>query len=753
MIVSGNITKIVYRKDNFVIFKINDKISVKTFNSDMELDIDRYVEASGDFEITKYGRVFNAESINISEPPMKHINLLPIYVSGLGEKKAEDIRETLGEEYIEKLSANPKLIFDFYLSENSKKIYDQWKEIRKSMPNSSTQIPDYLSKKIKGLGIKKATEWFRDTCDDTPENIVLEKYFYKYWASETALSVYEQVKQLPKIIEGVEEIKAMGYSERVIPQLVEKYKENIVERIKENPYIPFRRYNVPFEECDEIATKKLEISPNNKNRVINAVIDVLQKNELEGNSFIYCKDAIDKVSQMLALDDKEDILNVIQKDEKNKKSDILIDENRLYRKYVYLTEKNIGETLNIRIKQPDADIPPDIEEYLASTKLTKEQQYCVSGILKSNVSILTGGPGTGKTTCIKAVCAAISKMGKTYTLAAPTGRASKRMTETTGKPAKTLHRLLEYKHMGYFGVFLKNNKNKLEYDYIIVDETSMIDIFVMNALLKATPLETHIILVGDVDQLPSISMGSILRDLKESGVIPVYPLTQIHRQSKSSYIVQNAYHVKNGEQITEEPHTDFLSIKVNSVDGLIQIVKSLIDKGKTFQILCPTKVGAYGTEVLNEFMQKTLNKDATKTITHNNKMFKVHDRVIQTINDYEKEVFNGEMGTIVDIGKDAVVIDFPQNTPSRIEYSRRELANIDLAYAITIHKSQGSEFDNVIIMVGNNNEEFLTKELVYTGITRAKKGLVFLTANELEFYQTLPTGNARATNLCNLLTS
>lgn len=753
MVISGNISKIIYKKDNFIVFKVNDKIVVKTSNPEKELDIDRYIEAIGNFEISKYGRVFNAESIKISTPPLKHINLLPIYISGLGEKKAEKIRNVLGEEYIEKLSANPKLIFDFYLSENAKKIYEQWKEVRKNIPNSSTQIPEYLAKKIKGLGIKKATQWFKEICDDSPENIVLEKYFYKYWASETALKIYEQVKQLPKIIAGVEEIKELGYSERIIPQLVEKYKENLVEKIKENPYIPFRKYNVPFEECDKIAIEKLKIKPYNRNRIINAIIDVLQRTELEGNSFIYYKEAINRISEMLSIDDKEQISDIIQRDAKNKKSDIFIDDNRLYRKYVYLTEKNIGETLNLRIKQPDIELPPEIEDYIKSTNLTKEQQNCVIGVLKSNVSILTGGPGTGKTTCIKVVCSAISKMGKTYALAAPTGRAAKRITETTGKPAKTLHRLLEYKHMGYFGVFLKNSKNPLNYDYIIIDETSMIDIFIMNALLKATPLKTHIILVGDVDQLPSISMGSILRDLKDSEVIPVYPLTQIHRQSMSSYIVKNAYNIKNGKPITEAPHTDFLSIKVKSVDDLLKIIKKLIDKGKVFQILCPTKIGAYGTEVLNEFMQKTLNKNSTKSITYNNKLFKVNDRVIQTINDYEKEVFNGEMGTIVDIGKDSVIIEFPQNTPSRIEYSKRDLANIDLAYAITIHKSQGSEFDNVIILFGNNNEEFLTKELVYTGITRAKKGLIFLTTNELEFYQTLPTGNARATNLCKLLTS
>lgn len=753
MVISGNITKIIHKKDNFIIFRVNDKIVVKTYNADKELDIDRYIEAVGNFEISKYGRVFEAESIKVSVPPMKHMNLLPIYVSGLGEKKAEEIKKALGDDYIEKLSENPKLIFDFYLSENVKNIYKQWQEVKNHLPNSSTLIPEYLAKKIKGLGIKKATEWFRNVCDDSPENIVLDKYFYKYWASETAQKVYEQVKMLQKIISGVEEIKSLGYSERIIPQLVEKYKDSIVETIKENPYIPFKRYNVPFEECDEIAVEKLHVGLYDKNRVINAVIDVLQKVELEGSSFIHYDSAIEEIAELLKLDDKNKISEIVQKDARTKKSDIYIEEDRLYRKYVYLTEKNIGEILKMRIKQPDLDIPSEIQEYLASTKLTKEQQDCVLGVLKSNVSILTGGPGTGKTTCLKAVCAAITKMGKTYALAAPTGRASKRITETTGKPAKTLHRLLEYKHMGCFGVFLKNNKNKLNYDYIIVDETSMIDIFLMNALLKATSLESHIILVGDVDQLPSVSMGSILRDLKDSGVIPIYALTQIHRQSKSSYIIQNAYHVKNGEKIAEAPHSDFLSLKINSVDELMRFLQKLISKGKTFQILCPTKIGTFGTEVLNEFMQRTLNKDAKKSITYNNRLFKVNDKVIQTVNDYEKEVFNGEMGTIVDIGNDSVIIDFPQNTPSRIKYTKRELANIDLAYAITIHKAQGSEFDNVVIMMGNNNEDFLTRELLYTGITRAKKGLIFLATKELEFYQSLPIGNARATNLCNLLSS
>lgn len=752
MVISGKITKFISKQDKFVVFKVNNKIVIKTPNLEKDLNIDKHIEATGNFEISKYGRIFNAVSIKISEPSIKHINLLPVYVSGLGEKKAKEIKAALGEEYIEKLSTNPKLIFSFYLSENAKKIYSQWKAIRSSMPNTSTQIPEYLAKKIKGLGIKKATEWFKGVCDDTPDNILLDKYFFKYWASETALKIYKQVKQLPSIVAGVEEIKRLGYSEEIIPELVKRYKENIVERIKDNPYIPFRRLKVLFEDCDKIAINKLKIEPYNKNRIINAIINVLQKTELEGNSFIYYNEAIDKVSELLSVEDKKQISDIIQRDTKNKKSDLFIDENRLYRKFVYLTEKNIGEVLNTRIKQPDTDIPPEIEDYLNSTKLTKEQRNCVKGILKSNVSILTGGPGTGKTTCIKAVCSAINRMGKTYALTAPTGRASKRITETTGKPAKTLHRLLEYKHMGNFGVFMKNAKNQLNYDYIIIDETSMVDIFIMNALLKATPLKAHIILIGDVDQLPSILMGSILRDLKDSEAIPVYQLTKIHRQSMSSYIIKNAYNIKNGESIINVPRTDFLGIKVHSINEVLQTIKKLVDKGKDFQILCPTKIGAYGTEVLNEFMQKTLNINAAKSIICNNRLFKTNDRIMQTINDYEKEVFNGEMGTIVDIGDDFVIIDFPYNTPSRIKYKKKELINIDLAYAITIHKSQGSEFDNVVIIIGNNNEEFLTKELVYTGITRAKKGLLFLTTKELEFYQTLPTGNARATNLCNLIT-
>jgi len=453
------------------------------------------------------------------------------------------------------------------------------------------------------------------------------------------------------------------------------------------------------------------------------------------------------------LDDQQKISDIIYKNAQTKKSDIYIDNTRLYRRLVYKTEREVGEALSIRIKQPPAKIPADIEQYLKSTRLIKEQQMHVRGVLENNVSILTGGPGTGKTTCLKALCNIFHKMGKTYALAAPTGRASKRISETTGRPAKTLHRLLEYQYMGNFGLYMKNHKNQLNYDYIIVDEASMVDIFLMSALLKATPLRTHIILVGDVDQLPSISIGALLKDLKNSGVVPVHTLTKIHRQSKSSEIVKNAYRVKNGELITDKPRSDFLSVQINAVEKLMHYIDMLVAKGKSFQVLCPTRIGPYGTDVLNEYMQKTINKKATKSIVHNNKLFKIGDKIIQTDNDYIKEVFNGEIGTIADIQDGRVIIDFPQNTPSRIAYTRQELSHIDLAYAITIHKSQGSEFDNVLIVFGDTHAHFLTKELVYTGITRAKKGLLFLTVKTLDFYQALPTGNARITNLCNLLTS
>ena len=753
MIVSGNVAQVLYESNGFYVVRLNDKIVVQAFSPDKRLDVNTYIEASGNFEITKHGKSFRAESIVVSTPIMKHVNLLPIYISGLGAIKAEEIKKTLGPNYLMRLSENPKLIFGFYLSKRAQKAYLQWQKALENLPNSATLIPSYLAQKIKGLSIQKATHWVSDICDDDPKKVKNEQCFYEFWASATALKIYKQVKLLPLILNGVQELKELGYSEHIIPRLIAKYKENLVDKIKENPYIPFRKYNIPFEKCDQIALSKLDMEPYNKHRILNGVYDVLQKNELKGNTYLDYSQAITRVMKLLSLDDQQKISDIIYKNAQTKKSDIYIDNTRLYRRLVYKTEREVGEALSIRIKQPPAKIPADIEQYLKSTRLIKEQQMHVRGVLENNVSILTGGPGTGKTTCLKALCNIFHKMGKTYALAAPTGRASKRISETTGRPAKTLHRLLEYQYMGNFGLYMKNHKNQLNYDYIIVDEASMVDIFLMSALLKATPLRTHIILVGDVDQLPSISIGALLKDLKNSGVVPVHTLTKIHRQSKSSEIVKNAYRVKNGELITDKPRSDFLSVQINAVEKLMHYIDMLVAKGKSFQVLCPTRIGPYGTDVLNEYMQKTINKKATKSIVHNNKLFKIGDKIIQTDNDYIKEVFNGEIGTIADIQDGRVIIDFPQNTPSRITYTRQELSHIDLAYAITIHKSQGSEFDNVLIVFGDTHAHFLTKELVYTGITRAKKGLLFLTVKTLDFYQTLPTGNARITNLCNLLTS
>lgn len=333
--------------------------------------------------------------------------------------------------------------------------------------------------------------------------------------------------------------------------------------------------------------------------------------------------------------------------------------------------------------------------------------------------------------------------------ASPTGRASKRLTESTGYNAKTLHRLLEYTGRGKYSFFKRNEDFPLVEDYIIVDEASMLDIYIMNNLLKAISNKTSLIFIGDVDQLPSVGTGSILKDMKESLVIPTYALSTVYRQGEESYIIKNANNIKDNKELEIVSNSDFSFKEVDTEIDVYNFIKKCIYHKKEFQILCPVKNGLLGTHRLNEIMQSYLNpsNEYKKEIFVNGKLFREGDKVIQLENNYDKDVFNGEMGVIKSITPDKVTVYYKDNTTNTISYSPKEFKQLDLSYAISIHKSQGSEFNNVIMVVDSKNKGFLSKELVYTGITRAKKGLALLSTIDKEFYSNLKESNDRATSI------
>jgi len=347
--------------------------------------------------------------------------------------------------------------------------------------------------------------------------------------------------------------------------------------------------------------------------------------------------------------------------------------------------------------------------------------------VQSKVMVLTGGPGTGKTTTTIGIIAALESLGQSVLLAAPTGRAAKRMSEATGKEAKTIHRLLEYNPAEGYG---RNEENPLEGGVLIVDESSMIDIILMNSLLKAIPTHMRLILVGDIDQLPSVGAGNVLRDIIDSGKIPVVRLTRIFRQAQSSRIITNAHKINQGifPDISNGRNSDFFFIQKEDPEQaaleIVNIVKNRIPKAyhvKTndIQVLAPMQRSVVGAASLNIALQEAINPTGNN-LSRGGFKYRQGDRVMQIRNNYDKDVYNGDIGTIqsVDTEDRSLKVQFEEKT---IEYEDTELDELTLAYATTIHKSQGSEYPVVVIPLLMTHYVMLQRNLVYTGITRAKK--------------------------------
>lgn len=337
--------------------------------------------------------------------------------------------------------------------------------------------------------------------------------------------------------------------------------------------------------------------------------------------------------------------------------------------------------------------------------------------------IITGGPGTGKSTTLRSVLDALDARGQTYALASPTGKAAKRMSEATGRAASTIHRLLAWTPGG----FRYNRHNRLPFDAIFVDEASMLDVELADALFDAVAPTSRLILIGDSNQLPSVGPGRILADLVESEVVPVARLTKVHRSAETSWICRNAPRVLSGAKLElEGDFPDFRFIRAESGgDVELEIAKLVVDERfRDAQVLTPQRTRDGGVESLNKRMQKQLNPPAAGRDEWKlgDAVFRVGDRVIQTRNDYKLEVFNGEVGKVVAAGE-RLIVDFEDR---KVAYGKGEATALDLAYALTVHKSQGSEFPWVICVVHSAHTYMLTRQLFYTGITRAKKGVIIV---------------------------
>ena len=651
----------------------------------------------------------------------------------------------------------------------------------KIMPTTPEALEKYLANgNFRGIGpatAKKIVDKFgKDTINVIklePQKLTLIKGINK----EKALEIAEQFLANWEIWQIVGFLDKFGIGPQSAENVYKKLGEGALEKISENPYILLDvASKVNFEKVDKIALE-LGVDQSNYKRVRSGIKYGLEKIGLNGNSCVLYDNLLKYEQDLLNVDInsiEDTIINMKAKEE------LVLEEREngqewVYSKPFYEAEKNIAEKIiglrnaeNVKVIKTLKKDLDGIEKNI-DIKLSEKQKEAIESINENNVCIITGGPGTGKTTIIKAIIELYKKHGMKPVLCAPTGRAAKRMTETTGEEAKTLHRLLEIAGMADDTDNFNTNLlvTPIDGDIIIVDEASMLDMFLMNYLVKAIYKGTKLVLVGDIDQLPSVGPGSVLKDLIDSEQVHTIRLNQIFRQAAKSKIIVNAHRVNEGKNFIEgkikntkldeeniELLDDFFYINEVNQEKIQQTVISLC-KGrlKTYgdydflsniQIITPTKKGKLGTKELNILVQKELNplEEEKNEKEFGDIKFREQDRVMQTKNnynilwekDYDKEfkkelgngIFNGELGIIENINKENKTIKVKFDDGKIATYDNADLEQLEHAYAITVHKSQGSEFDVVILVVSQSAPMLLTRNLIYTAMTRAKKLLIVI---------------------------
>ena len=542
-------------------------------------------------------------------------------------------------------------------------------------------------------------------------------------------------------------LQGHGVSASYSAKIYKQYGNQSIEIVRENPYRLARDlYGTGFITADKIA-QHLGIDRNSLVRAKAGLIYVLNQLTEDGHVYYPEDQLIHKAREILHVD--EEVISQAVR-ELSKEKEIFLEnldpEGNLKAAYpapLYTAETGVAQRL-INLKESPSNIRPihpekaiEWVQQKLSIELAQGQEKAVLQAATSKVLIITGGPGTGKTTIITAVLRIFQQLRLRILLAAPTGRAAKRMNEATGWEAKTIHRLLEYSL--HKGGFKKDQDNLLDADVVIIDEASMIDTLLMYHLLKAIPPHAHLILVGDVDQLPSVGPGNVLKDIIKSGRFTVVMLSEIFRQAQESMIVVNAHKINEGQlpvlgEIDKRQEADFQFIQEENPEKILQMILDLCSERiptefryhplREIQVLTPMHKGTIGVTNLNIELQKRLNP-GTSGISRGTWNFGLGDKVMQIVNNYDKDVFNGDIGWIskIDAEEKEVTIDFDGRA---VLYDYSELDEIVLAYAVSVHKSQGSEYPVVILPVVTQHYLLLQRNLIYTGITRAKKRVVLI---------------------------
>ena len=533
-------------------------------------------------------------------------------------------------------------------------------------------------------------------------------------------------------------LKEKGISTAYALKIYKTYGQNSLSILKENPYrLSQDIWGIGFKIADQIA-QNCGIAPDSLVRIKASLLFVIGQQIQNGHLYVEIEELKSQTLSLITLTPDQTMLKIKQSlhDLYNEGKIKLItssEQHFLTLSSYYFSERGVAQKLRSLLQSTyKNNLPLDAiyETLRVNTTLSDDQQTAIMTSLQQKISIVTGGPGTGKTTIIKELLRILDEHQLIYQLAAPTGRAAKRITQSSGKRASTIHRLLEF-DFGAHG-FARNENNALKLDFLIIDEASMIDIFLAHAILKALPFTAHIIFIGDINQLPPVGAGNFLHDMIASSIIPCTRLTNIFRQAQDSLIVVNAHRVNNGEfpvSFLPDAKKDFIFIKEDNPENIPHHLKLLFTEtlaraqitADQAMVLAPMHRSSAGTQKLNHDLQSILNtQQAGPQIAHGSSLFKINDRVMQLKNNYDKHVFNGDIGTIesIDETEKTVSVAYPEQV---IVYEFSELDELVLAYAITIHKSQGSEYKAVIIPLFMQHFTLLQRNLIYTALTRAKK--------------------------------
>ncbi|MFP4522271.1 MAG: ATP-dependent RecD-like DNA helicase [Fibrobacterota bacterium] len=614
-------------------------------------------------------------------------------------------------------------------------------QYKRVTPSGKKGMEKYLaSGLIKGIGprtaaliVEKFGEKTAKVLDNYPEKLLCIKGI-----SPGKLKMITEAWNSHKDIQGIAEfLQKYDLPTGTSVKIFKEYGKDSLKMIEENPYrLSSEIRGIGFKKADEVALK-MGIKKDDYRRLAAGIVFLIAKASADGHTFLYREELYSRAFDILEAGPEKLVYSL---DELKKERKVLEDNERFYSFGLYFDESaaaaKIKKVFKRPRKNPDIDIDKVIDDYQIKNKmeLSSEQKDAVKAAGKEKVLLITGGPGTGKTTVQKCILSLLKKSGRSFKLAAPTGRAAKRMSELSGVPASTIHRMLIYNPAN--GGFEKNSNNMLKADTIIIDEFSMVDISLFASLMDAVNPETSLIFTGDIDQLPSVGPGMVFSDLMTSGLFRTVRLETVFRQAAKSRIVTNAHLINRGKKpvLENSENSDFFFMSKNTEEEAAETVVDLVnrrlpgkygyDPMKDIQVLTPMHAGASGTVSLNERLRKSLN-DQKSLLKRGGKVFGAGDRIMQTKNNYDKLVFNGDIGYVeeIDVSKGTLRAVIAGRSA---EYSKEELDEISPAYCVTIHKSQGSEFPCVVIPLCTRHYIMLKRNLIYTAVTRGKSTVVIV---------------------------